>query len=230
MKKQLSLSSFLIASIIFYFSWQMYRIVWPYTSGAWDIDFLLTKQMIIHLDHYRFAFYGHIYSSLIVLVSGAFLFSTEVLRRWPQVHRLIGKFYVGLVLGLSAPTALIMGFYANGGWPAALSFIILAPLWWYTTWMGYRTIRNRNVQAHRRWMLRSYALTFSAVTLRGAQMLLGQFLELDPTFQYVLVSWGSWLLNLALIEGYIYCRKNRAYHRYTRHLQALNQKLALYDS
>lgn len=230
MKARLSFSSLLFTGLVVYFSWRMYQIVLPYTSGAWDVDFLLTKQMIIHLDHYRFAFYGHIYSSLMVLLSGALLFSKQVLRLWPKIHRMTGKVYVGLVLGISAPTALVMGFYANGGWGAALSFIILAPLWWYTSWMGYSTIRKKKVQAHRYWMLRSYALTFSAVTLRVGQMLLGYFWVLDPEFQYILVSWGSWMLNLVLVELYIYYEKNRAYHRYTRHLQAHNQKLALYDS
>jgi uncharacterized membrane protein len=203
MKSRIPFYSLWVCSIILFVSWQMLQIVWPYTSGAWDIDFLSTKQAIIHLDHYRIAFYGHIFSSLLVLVSGAFLFSNAILRRWPRVHRTLGKTYVGLVLGVSAPTALVMGFYANGGWLAALSFVLLAPLWWYTTWQGYRTARALNFQSHRRWMLRSYALTFSAVTLRISQSLISATWDLDPVTQYVIVSWGSWIVNLVVIECYL---------------------------
>lgn len=218
------------AGLILYFAWQMFQIVWPYTSGAWDIDFLLTKQAIIHLDHYRIAFYGHIFSSLVVLLSGVFLFSNAVLRNWSRLHRLLGKTYVALVLGVSAPTALVMGFYANGGWLACLSFVVLAPLWWWTTWKGYRTARALNFQSHRHWMLRSYALTTSAVTLRLMQSFLSSWVDFNPEIQYTIVSWASWIINLGVIELYLWYKKNRVHLRSTRQLQAFKQKLALYDS
>ncbi len=38
--------------------------------------------------------------------------------------------------------------------------------WLYTGAQAYLSIRRRDVVAHRRWMIRNYALTFAAVTLR----------------------------------------------------------------
>jgi hypothetical protein len=64
---------------ILFFSYQFLQIILPYTSWEWDIDFLLTKQHIIHLDYYRAAFYAHIFSSPFVLASGAVLFSKYML-------------------------------------------------------------------------------------------------------------------------------------------------------
>ena len=116
----------------------MVQIVYPYLSWELDIDFLQTKQHLIHLSYYRIAFYIHIFSSVPVLFFGAFLFSERILKRFSKVHRMLGKGYVGLVLGLSAPTGMVLAFHANGGWPVQLSFLLATPLWWYFTWRGLK--------------------------------------------------------------------------------------------
>ena len=192
------------SGIICFFSYQMFQIIWPYTSWERDVDFLLTKQAIIHLDFYRWAFYAHIFSSLIVLFAGGFLFSNVILRKYPKLHRALGKCYVGLLLFVSAPSGMVMAFYANGGWMAQLSFVVLTPLWWWVTFKGYQTARSRDFKAHKKWMMRSYALSLSAISLRVYQIVLGHFFYLDPVMQYVLVSWGSWIGNLIVIEWWIW--------------------------
>jgi hypothetical protein len=55
---------------------------------------------------------------------------------------------------------------------------------------------------HGRWMRRSYALCFGAVTLR---ILLALFLAAGLTFDtaYRIVSWASWLVNLAAVEWWL---------------------------
>jgi len=189
----------------------MIDITLPYTSWEWDVDFLQTKFEIVHLLYYRAAFYTHIFTSSVVLFSGLFLFSNWVLRRRPRVHRFFGKTYVLLVLVFSAPSGMVMACHANGGWSAKLSFVILTALWWWFTYKGYVTARALNFKAHKKWMIRSYALTFSAITLRFSQMLLGMYFLLDPVFQYVLVSWSSWVINLLVAEVLI--RKVRITNR-----------------
>ena len=196
-------SSFLRSMAILFFTYIMANIIFPYTSFRWDVDFLLTKQHLLHVDYYRLAFYAHIFSSLFVLCSGAFLFSNFVLKKYPKLHRWMGKIYIGLLLLVSAPSGLVMGFHANGGWMVQLSFFILAPLWWWFTFQGYATARNKKFKAHQIWMMRSYALTLSAISLRVYQLLLGSFLIIDPVVQYVLVSWASWLGNLVFVELYM---------------------------
>ena len=185
------------------FTSQFIQIIWPYTTWKWDVDFLLTKQHVIHLDYYRAAFYVHIFSSIFVLLSGAFLFSKKVLQSWPKLHRWSGRVYVLLLLLVSAPSGFVMAFHANGGLVAQLSFFVLTPLWWWFTWVGFDMARRRQFKAHRDWMLRSYALTLSAVSLRVYQLLLGNLLEMDPVAQYALVSWAAWLGNLAIAEWLI---------------------------
>ena len=193
------LSGFAIMAVAF-FSLLMARIVWPYTSGAWDIDFLLTKQHIIHLRHYRWSFYLHIFPALLVLLAGLTQFSGRILRQTPSLHRWAGRVYVYSVLGICGPAAMVMAFYANGGWLAKTSFVILSGLWWGCTWVAYRAIRRSDVRRHGAWMIRSYALTFSAVTLRVMQFGLATYSDMDPETAYRLVAWPSWIFNWLVAE------------------------------
>lgn len=195
--KNIFLSTWIIS--ISLFTLLMVRIVTPYLSWEWNVDFLMTKQNIIHLLHYRTAFYLHIFSSCFILFAGAFLFSKLVIKKFRQLHRWAGKIYVLLLLLISAPTGLIMGFYANGGWPAKISFLILCPLWWYCTYKGYQKIRQKKIKEHEIWMIRSYALTLSAISLRFYQMILGSSF-IDPSTLYIIVSWLSWVGNLLIAE------------------------------
>ncbi|MFT5168899.1 MAG: hypothetical protein ACI8P3_004144, partial [Saprospiraceae bacterium] len=182
-----TINSLLWIAFISFFSFKMLEIVLPYTSWEWDVDFLLTKQYFVHLDHYRLAFYSHIFSSLFVLFSGAFLFSGYVLKNHTVLHRWIGKIYIVLLLFISAPSGMVMAFYANGGWMVKMSFLILTPLWWWCTYKGYQMARRQQFKAHKVWMMRSYALTLSAVSLRIYQLILGHFFYMDPVVQYLLV-------------------------------------------
>ena len=209
-----------IASISF-FSFLMASIVLPYLSWEWDVDFLQTKQRIIHLFHYRTAFYCHIFSSCFVLFVGAFLFSKTIIRKYTKLHRWSGKIYVLLVLFISAPTGMVMAFYANGGWPAKISFFILCPLWWHCTYLGYCKIRQKKVKEHELWMIRSYALTLSAVSLRFYQMVLGNS-SMDPAVQYVFVSWVSWVGNLFLAEVLIKIKRRQRGRTMIRGISMIN--------
>ncbi|MEM9549445.1 MAG: DUF2306 domain-containing protein [Bacteroidota bacterium] len=202
-----AVSSFVFISIVMGSTFLMARIIVPYLSWRWDVDFLITKQMIIHLDHYRFSFYAHIFSSGFVLFFGAFLFSPYVLRKCARLHRTLGKLYVGFILLLSAPSGLVMAFYANGGFWVQLSFIILAPLWWSSTYLGLSAIRRGDIRKHKKWMIRSYALTLSAISLRAYQTVLGQVEIIEPEYQYLFISWASWIGNLLIVEFFFLVSK-----------------------
>jgi len=203
MKRQVQYFKFIFWLIIIsFFTYLMVNIVLPYTSWRDDVDFLLTKSEVVQRVYYMASFYAHIFSSCIILFCGAFLFSNVVLRRFKKLHRYLGRLYVGLVLIVSAPSGLVMAVHANGGIKAQTSFVLLSVLWWLFTYKGFKTAVQGNFIAHRKWMMRSYALTLSAVTLRVMQMILGSYFYLDPVSQYIFVAWGSWMFNLFLIEFY----------------------------
>ncbi len=181
----------------------MAQIIFPYFSWKIDIDFLQTKQNLVHLWYYRTAFYLHIFSSLPVLFFGAILFSQRIQKKFAKFHRILGQSYVALVLVVSAPSGMVLAFYANGGWMVQLSFLLATTLWWYFTWRGLQTALKKDFVAHRRWMMRSYALAFSAITLRASQLFLNGIDWFPLELQYLFVAWESWILNLILVELYL---------------------------
>lgn len=211
--------SILFLAGIAFFSWVMFSIIWPYRSGRTDIDFLLTKQHIIHLLHYRAAFYLHIFPALLTLVAGLTQFSGAILQRLPAWHRWVGRAYAFSILLVCGPAGMLMAWYANGGLVTQTSFLLLSGLWWWSTWMAWQAIRRKNIRQHGAWMLRSYALTLSAITLRLMQFGLAMYSDIDPESAYRLVAWPSWVLNLAVAElvirrsdwfTWIYGKTNRA--------------------
>ncbi len=202
-KKSKGLFSIIALLTLAFFSYKMLMLTLPYTSGKWDIDFLRTKQDIVATDYWRYAFYIHIFSAIFVLIAGATQFSAWILRQYPVVHRWIGKLYVINILVITGPAALIMAFHSNGGLWAHISFVLLSILWWFFTLQAYLSIRKKQLIRHGDFMLRSYALTLSAITLRIYMVLFGHF-EMDPIVRYTLIGWLSWTINLGLAELLIY--------------------------
>lgn len=182
------------------FCWLMLRLSLPYFSLRYDVDFLLTKQKIIHLKVWRYAFYVHIALSIFSLIAGLTQFSDYLLKHQRKLHRLMGYVYVTDVLCLAGPSGLIMAFYANGTMWAKLSFMILALMWIIFTAIALKKARTKNFTAHRNWMIRSYALTLSAISLRLYAWLLPQLMHMNAFDEYTLISWSSWTINLIVAE------------------------------
>lgn len=185
------------------FTFLMFNITYPYFSFRYDVDFLLTKQTVLHISAWRWAFYTHISSSLLVLLAGIFQFIPAILQKYPKVHRWLGKGYVFFVLCISAPSGLIMAYYANGGFWAKCSFVMVSVLWWYFTFVAFRAILKKDVLKHRAFMYRSFALTLSAITLRTYVLFLPYLIHLRGRDMYVLVAWASWIPNLLVAEWLI---------------------------
>ena len=111
--------------------------------------------------------------------------------------------YVADVLFITGPAGLLMGFYANGGISSRIAFVLLAVLWIYFTAMALVKARQRDFTAHRNYMIRSYALTLSAITLRAWKYAITNTVELPPMDVYRVVAWVGWGLNLLVAEWMI---------------------------
>jgi hypothetical protein len=201
--------SFLWIILILYFTYLMFLLTIPYVSFKLNVDFLRTKQNIIHIKFWRYAFYAHILTSVFVLLAGAFQFSDYFLRNFKKLHRSIGKTYVFLVLFVSGPGALVMSFYANGNFVSKTSFILLSFLWILFTTLSFYFALKKDFIKHRAFMIRSYALTLSAITLRAYALLLPNFIHLNAKEEYALIAWCSWTINLVLAEALICVTKKR---------------------
>lgn len=186
---------------LLYSAFLMLRLTLPYTAFRPGIDFLRTKVSVYGILHWRWSFYIHIFTAMAALLAGATQFSPWLLRHRPRVHRIMGYVYVIDVLFITGPAALVMSYYANGGLSAKISFVLQSLCWLLFTWLALRRAFQRRFVSHGEWMLRSYALTFAAITLRTYNALLFYFHSgLNPVDRYVLISWTSWTVNLVVAE------------------------------
>ena len=95
---------------------------------------------------------------------------------------------------------------STAGTVGRVGFTTLAIFWLYSGTRAFLAIRRGNVQEHRRWMLRNYALTFGAATLRIELPLL-IIGGLSFSAAYTLVAWISWVPNWLVVEAWLRRRK-----------------------
>ena len=143
----------------------------------------------------------HVAGSMLATLTGPFQFLRRSRTgRWLGVHRWSGRVYLAGVL-IGGMAGLYMATLAHGGPYARLGFGALAVLWLYTGWMAYARARAHDIDSHRDWMIRNFALTFAAVTLRLWQIVF-QSVGLEFDTGYVMVAWLSWIPNL-LVAAWI---------------------------
>ena len=181
-----------------YFTFLMILITLQYVPIDFGAAFLGVKEDEIKLTHYQIAFFTHVYTSIFVLIFGITQFSNYLRNKFAPLHRGLGKAYVLLVLLFAAPSGLIMGYYGNGGISSQISFCLLAVLWFWFTLKAYTSIRKKKLIAHKNYMILSYALTLSAISLRLFKWILSNTIELPPMDMYRIVSWAGWVFNLSI--------------------------------
>ncbi|MGG9963235.1 DUF2306 domain-containing protein [Ferruginibacter sp. SUN106] len=187
----------------------MAQIVMQYIPYNTDVGFLRIKQHYLGVTAWRWAFFIHVYSSLFVLLAGFSQFSKNLQKRNASLHRKLGYAYVLNILCITGPASLIMGFYANGGITSQLSFVLLSLLWLYFTGRAVLEAKQKKFDAHQRFMIRSYALTLSAITLRAWKYGITNTVSLPPMDVYRLIAWLGWVVNLIIAEIYIRKINNR---------------------
>lgn len=140
----------------------------------------------------------HVVASATALLVGSFQFLGGLRGRRPYVHRWAGRIYVaGCMVG--GVSGLVLAFGTTMGQVTTAGFGILAPIWLVVTGLGWQRARQGRYVEHRRWMIRSWALTFAAVNLR---LYLGIAFALGIPFEqsYPLISFLCWVPNLILAE------------------------------
>lgn len=173
----------------------------PYIYFERDVEFLATKQLIYHIDIWRWSFYIHVFSSPIIIITGLLQFNKWLIHKKPHIHRFLGKTYILVVLFISGPSAFVMSLYANSGRVAQTSFVLLTLAWIGCTYFGYRFIKQGQKEKHVHWMIRSFALTLSAVTLRFYAYLFDVFnVNIGPRETYILLAYLSWIPNLLIAQ------------------------------
>lgn len=150
----------------------------------------------------------HVVAGVVALVTGPLQFVSRIRTRAPAVHRVTGRIYVA-ACAVGAPAGFMLALGTTAGPVAASGFAMLAVLLFAFTWLGWRTAVARRFQEHRAWMLRSYALTGAAITLRLMLPAAG-LLGLDFLPAYRVIAWAAWMTNLALVQYHLRRTRGRS--------------------
>ena len=145
---------------------------------------------------WNIAFYGHIIFGGLALLVGWSQFSSKLRKKNLTLHRNIGKIYLLSVL-ISGPCGLYIAQFATGGINNVIAFSLSGIIWIATSFLAYNFVRNGEILSHQRMMIYSYAVCFSAVTLRFWLPILIYFTGSFIT-AYQVVGWLSWVPNLVV--------------------------------
>ncbi len=177
----------------------MFQITVQYFPINFDVAFLRIKQQYIHFTHYKIAFYIHVTFSIFSLFAGFTQFSKRIRTKYSKTHKTMGWVYLTSIL-FAAPSGLIIGVYANGGFWSQLAFCLLAVGWFWFSFKAFLAIRQKDYKKHQIFMIRSFALTLSAITLRLWKYLIVLVFQPRPMDVYQIVAWLGWVLNLIVAE------------------------------
>lgn len=173
-----------------------------------SVGLLSTKDSILLSDRFwNIGFYGHITFGGISLLVGWTQFVKKLRINRVSVHRSIGKLYIICVI-ISGTCGVYIAQFATGGISNVLGFSLSGIVWLFTTLFAFKAIVNRDVSRHQSLMIYSYAICFSAVTLRiWLPMLTAIFGGFNTA--YLIVGWLSWVPNLG-VAYLIDSRRKRA--------------------
>ncbi|MFJ8581040.1 DUF2306 domain-containing protein [Micromonospora sp. NPDC093277] len=158
---------------------------------------------------------AHIVFGSVALLAGCFQVWPWFRRRYPAAHRWMGRAY--LFGGVFPAGIAVLGVapFSNTGFVSQVGNTMLALLWLATSVAGYRMARQRRFAEHRRWMIRSFALTTSIVLNRVWLILFVVLLlpQVDTTYggdQDAMIRaaagasvWMSWVVNLLVAEWWL---------------------------
>lgn len=170
----------------------LYGLAFPFSPDA-NPEF---HERLMALPWYA---YAHFLGSGTALLLGGFQFSGWLRRTRPVLHRWLGRTYLTgcLAGGLGGLGLATISF---GGMSTHVGFALLAVLWLFTGARAFLAIRRGDIAGHRRWMIRSFALTFAAVTLRIELGVFTALLGMSFAEAYLTVAWLSWVPNLLIAE------------------------------
>ena len=154
------------------------------------------RQRDVYISH-EAAILIHIGAMMLAILVGPPQFLRSFRDKHRAIHRTMGKVY--LVAGsIGAIGGLYMSFFSYADAWSGVSFFLLGAGVLLSNGMAFAAIRRREINTHREWMTRSFALMLAAVTLRlyvaPLEAAFGQYTG------YAVVAWACWLPNLAVAE------------------------------
>ncbi|ANZ40341.1 hypothetical protein BBK82_34245 [Lentzea guizhouensis] len=193
-----------------WFLWGLVAVLALVTAALFVPPYLVGGTTVPNLDRITPGYYTslviHAVPAGVALVTGPWQFVPKLRTRYPRLHRVTGRVYLVSVI-VASIAAVYSSAVTKSGFALQVAFFVLIVAWLYTAAKAYLTIRRREVQLHRIWMIRNYTLTFAAVTLRLYQLPLLALMDsvdwLEYKEVYTVSAWLSLLGNVLVAEYFI---------------------------
>ncbi|WP_313804274.1 DUF2306 domain-containing protein [Cytobacillus sp.] len=141
----------------------------------------------------------HIVLAIFSLLTGPLGVIKRIRVKSNNFHRWNGRIYVLSIL-LNFIPGVYVSFFATGGWPSTLGFLILNTLWLGTTILGYWYIKKQKIILHSQWIIRSFFLSFANITIYIIVAITHHAMNFPYGNTYTIAVWLCWILNLIIAE------------------------------
>ncbi|WP_283136724.1 DUF2306 domain-containing protein [Rhizohabitans arisaemae] len=158
---------------------------------------------------------GHVVFGSIAMTTCCFQIWPAFRNRFPKAHRVMGRLYVFAGVLPAGVLGIIVGAVSPFGPVVRVANVTLGVVWLIVTVVGIRMAIQRRHGEHRRWMIRSFALTFAIVATRiwsivfavafFADQLTEEAGPLDPTVQTFtgMGVWVAMIVNILAAEWWL---------------------------
>lgn len=209
-----SIAKFLFWVPLTFFSALLVYNTIPYFNMSQHFSFIQERILLFKMPFYLVCFYTHIAAGSFCILSALLQFSSFILKKRKAIHIWSGRIYVLVVLLIAAPTGMFMSFFAKGSNMERVLFMMMAIVWFYTTARGLQTVFEKNIIAHKQWMMRSYAMAMTAVTFRIYHIFF-YYIGWSHLENYEISLWISVLGNAAFAELLIYLKSKKYLQSFT---------------
>ena len=150
--------------------------------------------------------FPHIVLGIIATIIGPFQFIPKIRNKYLKIHRQLGRVYI-ISTVLSGISGMYMAITSDVNLPYAVGLFMLGVTWVTSSTLAFVSIKNKKVDLHKDWMIRSYVITFAFVSFRFVEDIL-MALEIGTRVDVLtLMSWACWAIPLFIAEVFIQGRK-----------------------
>jgi hypothetical protein len=160
--------------------------------------FVIEKLPLPLEDVWMLALRVHVVAASVCL-PGCVLLTLGVVIRRPRLHRWLGRFIAAAVLLALVPSGLYLSWFAKGGAPSTVGFMLSGAIVATAMVQGVRTARARRLVEHRRWVLHVLAQLSVAVTSR-AMLFAFDAAGVDEQLAYLVSLWVPVVGSFGLVE------------------------------
>ena len=104
--------------------------------------------------------FPHIVLGIIATIIGPFQFIPKIRNKYLKTHRQIGRVYI-ISTVLSGISGMYMAITSDVNLPYTVGLFMLGVTWVTSSTLAFVSIKNKKVDLHKEWMIRSYVITFA---------------------------------------------------------------------